>query len=437
MKEKCIEIVEKLEKLGCDNVIATASSSTRRQIKFANNKICRTSTEDSSGIHLFASIGKKTAETLIEEKEKNLDKILQEFVDLAKKLPDNPEFQGVASGKFTYPKVDCFDAKVSQSGEECIEILAQALETCKNVKAGGMFETNESTEFLYSSQGPSATSKATGVYFSIRCLAEQNASGHKVNAGTHFSSVDPIELAEDAKQLALKARNPQQGQEGVYDVVLDAFPFACLLDPFAHSASAFSVESGLSALGGKINKKIASDEFTLYDDPTAQNAFHATPFDAEGFPTKKTPIVESGVLKTFLHNTSTAKKYGVASTGHAGLSSPHPWNPTVQKGKATLEQLLSEVKNGIYVTNVWYTRFQNYSTADFSTIPRDAIMLIENGELTKPLRGIRISDNLLNMLSNIKLLSSSQRQIYGWEVETPIFSCDALVGNVKVTTPQG
>lgn len=437
MNETCVEIVEKLEKLGCDNAIATASSSTRRQIKFANNKICRTSTEDSSGIHLFASIGKKTAETLIEKNEKNLEKTLQEFVGLAKKLPDNPEFQGIASGKYAYQKIDCFDAKVAESSEECVELLAQALDNCKNVKAGGMFETNESTEFLYSNQGPSATSKGTGVYFSIRCLAEQNASGHKVNAGTHFSSVDPIALAQEATQLALMAKNPIQGKEGAYNLVLDAFPFACLLDPFSHSASAFSVESGLSALGGKINEKIASDAFTFYDDPTMQNAFHATPFDSEGLPTKRTAIVENGMLKTYLHNTSTAKKYGVESTGHSGLSSPHPWNPAVQPGKSSLEQLIRETKNGIYITNVWYTRFQNYSTGDFSTIPRDAIIQIENGELTKPLRGIRISDNLLNMFSNITLLSSNQRQIYGWEVETPIFSCDALIENVKITTPQG
>ncbi len=437
MNETCIEIVEKLQKLGCDNVIATASSSLRRQIKFANNKIARTSAEESSSIHLFASIGKKTVETLVDAKEKNLDKRLAELVALAKKLPDNPEFQGIASGKYTYPKINCFDAKISQSGEECVEILEQALETCKNVKAGGMFETNESSEFLYSSQGPSATSKGTGAYFSIRCLAEQNASGHKVIADTHLANINPVQLAVEASQLAIKAKNPVQGTEGTYNLVLDAFPFACLLDPFSHSASAFSVESGLSPLGGKINKKIASDAFTLYDDPTQADAFHATPFDSEGLPTKRTAIVENGILKTYLHNTSTAKKYGVASTGHAGLSSPHPWNPAVQKGKASLDELINEVKNGIYVTNVWYTRFQNYSTGDFSTIPRDAIMQIENGELTKPLRGIRISDNLLNLLSNISMLSSNQCQIYGWEVETPIFSCDALIEKVKITTPQG
>ncbi len=436
-RETCVEILEKLEKLGCDNAIATASSSTRRQVKFANSKICRTSIEESQGIHLFVSIGSKTAETIVNTREKNIGKKLEEFVALAKKLPNNLEFQGIASGKYSYFPLQCFDEKVPTTNEECVATVVNAIDTCAGVKAGGMFETNSSETYLLSSAGPEATGKTTGVYFSIRCLANSNASGHKVAADNFLSNVNAAQLAEEAKQLALKARNPQQGQEGVYNVVLDAFPFACLLDPFSHSTSIFSVESGLSALGGKLGKKVASEQFTLYDDATHTGAFHATPFDAEGFPTKRTAIVQNGVLKTYLHSTSTAKKYGVSSTGNAGITSPHPWNPFVEKGKADIEELIREAKNGIYITNVWYTRFQNYSTGDFSTIPRDAIMLIENGELTTPIRGIRISDNLLNIFSNISLLSNNQRQIYGWEVETPIFSCDALVEKVKITTPQG
>ncbi|MBI4406558.1 hypothetical protein HY571_01460, partial [Candidatus Micrarchaeota archaeon] len=124
--DNCVEIVEKLEKLGCDNAIATGSSSSRRQVKFANNKIVRTSIEQAENIHLFLSIGKKTTETVLNIREKDLDKKLEKLVALCKKLPDNGEFQLVASGKPTYPKIDAFDKRVASTGEECVEIVESA-----------------------------------------------------------------------------------------------------------------------------------------------------------------------------------------------------------------------------------------------------------------------------------------------------------------------
>ncbi len=435
MKDICVEIVEKAKKLGADGAIATGSESTGRQIKFANNKIARTSLEKDKHVELFLSIGKKTGETLINVNG-DIEQQVSLFVQLVKKLPDNPEFNGVAVGKYAYSEVASFDSKIA-AGEEFVEILNSALDKCSDVRSGGIFETSVDETYLVSSDGPIAEHKSTSVYFSIRCLADQAASGHKVACDNFIDKMNYAGLVQSARELALKSRNPTKGQQGVYNVVFDAFPFAALLDPFVNSTSVFSVESGLSALAGKIGQKVASDLITLTDDPTRRGAFCATPFDAEGFPTRSVPIVEKGVLKTYLHNSSTAKKYGVQSTGHAGISSPHPWNPVLSPGNSKLDELIREAKNGIFISNIWYTRFQNYSTADFSTIPRDAIMLIENGELTRPIREIRISDNLLGILSRAKLLSSDQRQIYGWEVETPIFACDALVENVGITTPQG
>ena len=234
----------------------------------------------------------------------------------------------------------------------------------------------------------------------------------------------------------MKARNPSQGPAGVHNVVFDALPFAALVNYAVDSASAFSVESGLSCLADKVGQKVGQPSFSIYDDPRQQGAFHSTIFDAEGFPTQRTPLIEKGILKTYLHNSSTASRFNAKTTGNAGIFSPHPWNLEVEKGKMDLEKLISETKNGIYISNIWYTRFQNYSTGEFSTIPRDAAFMIENGELTKPINRIRIASSLPHVLASTSLLSSHQRQIFGWEVETPTFSVDAMVEKMQVTTPQ-
>ncbi|WP_456321235.1 metallopeptidase TldD-related protein, partial [Palaeococcus sp. (in: euryarchaeotes)] len=132
-------------------------------------------------------------------------------------------------------------------------------------------------------------------------------------------------------------------------------------------------------------------------------------------------------------NTSMARKYKRETTANAGLIMPRAWNIHVKPGDYSKEELFSEVKRGIYITNVWYTRFQNYVKGDFSTIPRDGAFLIENGEITKPIRNIRVSDNMQHILEGINALGKELYHIHWWEVDTPVFTPYVLVKDVGIT----
>jgi PmbA protein len=81
--------------------------------------------------------------------------------------------------------------------------------------------------------------------------------------------------------------------------------------------------------------------------------------------------------------------------------------------------LIADTKRGLYINNTWYTRFQNYSTGEFSTIPRDAILKVENGEIVGAVKNIRISDNMMNFWKNIDALSRETQEIYWWEEAAP------------------
>jgi PmbA protein len=191
----------------------------------------------------------------------------------------------------------------------------------------------------------------------------------------------------------------------------------------------------MSFLAGKLGKKVASEEFTLIDDGTHPNGLNSRKFDDEGAPVRKNKIIKKGILRTYLHNTSTAKKFGKKTTGNAGIIAPHPWNAVVASGNKSREELFGEVDEGIYITNVWYTRFQNYQRGDFSTIPRDGTFLIKDGEIEHPIKNIRISDNLLRLCDNLISLSAERQWIYWWEVGTPSLLPYALVKDVNITKP--
>ncbi|HDJ04772.1 MAG TPA: TldD/PmbA family protein, partial [Candidatus Bathyarchaeota archaeon] len=184
---------------------------------------------------------------------------------------------------------------------------------------------------------------------------------------------------------------------------------------------------------GRIGSEVASEEFTLLDDPTLSGSYGARAFDDEGVPTRRNTIVDRGVLETYLHNSTTAKKFDTETTGNAGLIVPRPWNLVVEPGDKTFEELLSEIDRGLYVTNDWYLRYQNYRTGDFSTIPRDGLFLIKGGEVEGAVRELRISDNMIRVFKNLRALSKSRFWIKWWEVEVPTLTPYAVVEDLNFT----
>jgi PmbA protein len=165
------------------------------------------------------------------------------------------------------------------------------------------------------------------------------------------------------------------------------------------------------------------------------------PFDFEGTPTGTTRIIERGVLKTFIHNTTTAKMADTRSTGNSavvgigqGTSMLLPQNTNIvfDNGDHKLEEMLEGSEPTIHVTCNWYTRWQNYLTGDFSTIPRDAMFLVKNGKKT-PIKNIRISDNMLRMFGNITALGNDRKQILWWEVSLPVMIPSVKVVDCRIT----
>ena len=108
----------------------------------------------------------------------------------------------------------------------------------------------------------------------------------------------------------------------------------------------------------------------------------------------------------------------------------------MKKYLITMEKLLAGVDNGLYVTNVWYTRFQSYYTGVFSTIPRDGIFVIKNGSIVGSVNNIRITENLMDMLKNISNISNRTECVQWWEeISPPVYTPYVLIKDVNVTLP--
>jgi PmbA protein len=214
---------------------------------------------------------------------------------------------------------------------------------------------------------------------------------------------------------------------------------AQFLNNTADFATAYSVDLGLSIFADRIGQKVASEKLTLVDDRRMPGGINSCSLDEEGYPTQRTTIIDHGTLKTYLHSSYSVAKYGGALTGSAFYAggtwgiAPVALNIVVEPGEYSQEKLFEQVGDGLYLTNNWYTRFQNYQTGDFSSICRDGAFEIKNGKIARSVKGLRISDNMPRILQSITALSKERKWIRWWEVPIPVYLPHMIVEDVGIT----
>jgi PmbA protein len=248
-----------------------------------------------------------------------------------------------------------------------------------------------------------------------------------------MSSFDAEEAGRRAGEDCKRMADAKMPEGGSYEVLLSPTVASNLIETVARAASAFSVEAGLSYLKDRQGTRVASDLVTITDHGSTKGALGGRSFDDEGMPTGTTPIIHKGILKGYLHNLTTAMRWKTVTTGNAGIVSPHPWNIEVDAGDSSYEEMAKHMKKGVILTSNWYTRFKNYRTGEFSTVPRDGAYLVEAGQITNPLKGMRVSDDLERMFSSVRMLSREREWIQWWEVDTPTQCPWMLMDGVRIT----
>jgi PmbA protein len=423
-------------KNGADDVIIEKNSGETRQVRFANNNVQIFSIWDILSYEIFLSYKKRVVGTVVlDSSEKAILDAIKNLIKYAKITKPSQDYFGIAEGPFKYKKIPkIYDKKIVNADLLGIteKMINPALENSKST--AGIVYTDYNERELETSTNVSASEKSTSIKLSIRAFNEDEEAGHSASCSRTLSSISPEKIGKKAGEISRQAKKPEKLGQGKYDVIFDPLSAANLLSAVGSVSSAFYVDSGMSFLREKMNKKVANAKVTLFDDGSIANGFQSTAFDGEGAPTRKTIIIGEGVLKSYLHNTSTAKRYNTKTTANAGLVVPQPRNVVLEKGDISKEKLF-EGFNGLYITNIWYTRFQNYLTGDFSTIPRDGIFLIKNGEIVKSVKDIRISDNLQRMLENVVSISNKPEWIIWWglDFQTPVFTPYFIVKDVNIT----
>jgi PmbA protein len=393
----------------------------------------------SIGVRVF--FGQRAASTYSSDfSPAGLERMLKSALELARITSEDP-YSGIPeAGKLgsLSGDLDLYHEDVySLAGPERIDYARRAekaaLDTDARIKnsEGGSFDAATGRKVLANSHGFVGEYRRS--YCSVAAVPiAQDDAGHMqrdywYSVARSLAKLDSAEqVGKEAARRTLRRLGARKAKTAHVPVVLDPMVANSILEHIFEGVNGDSVYRGASFLAGKLGEQIAGSNITVIDDGTIVGGFGTSPFDGEGIPTRRTVVIENGVLKSYLLNTYTAKKLGLettanASRGLAGTPGIGPGNYFLQAGTKTPQQIIGDIKDGLYITE-FLGMGVNLVTGDYS---RGASgMWIVNGELAYPVEEITVAGNLKDIFKNISEIGSDLE--FRGSVASPTIRIDGL-----------
>ena len=353
-------------------------------------------------------------------------------------LPESAEFGSVPGDLHLY-----YGDVYSLSGPERIEwarrceAAALAADPRITNSDGGSFEASTGRKVMANSRGFVGGYRTSYAGVSAAPLA-MDANGQMQRDGW-WSSARSLDEVESPEAIGKEAARRTLRRLGARKVPTQRVPIVfapevarSLIGSLFEAASGDSIWRHASFLAGKLGEQIAAPSLNLIDDnfmllPSGAGGFGSSPFDGEGLPSRRTVVVQDGVLETYLLNTYTARKLGLKSThnasrGLAGTPGIGCGNLYLEPGRLTPEEIVAETHTGLYVTSLMGFG-TNIVTGDYS---RGATGLwIENGVLTHAVEEVTIAGNLGEMLMHVSAIGNDL--VFRGSVASPTIRIDGMM----------
>lgn len=277
---------------------------------------------------------------------------------------------------------------------------------------GAEYNDHEAQIYLVNSSGVKLEFKKTSISLFCSPVAEKNGekrANYFWDAKSLLEDLEsPEEIGRTSAERALRMLGSKKIETQKVPIVFDPITASGFLAGISYGVNGLLASKNSTFLAGVLNQKIGSDLLTVWDDGTLPKGLGSSPFDGEGIPTQRKKVFDNGILKTFLHNSYSAKKMKTDTTGNASRdysSIPRisALNFYLENGKTDPADIIKSVKKGFYVTGL--AGFgMNIVTGDYSQMAEG--MWIENGELSFPVSQVTIAGTILEMLNGIEVVGN-------------------------------
>lgn len=280
-----------------------------------------------------------------------------------------------------------------------------------DLEASGAFSTEGRTMAVANSAGLRSRHRSSEAKL-VTVLMRGRASGYAQAVAADVRDIDAEAAGHEAADKAARSIDPLDVEAGEYPVVLEEYAVGTVLEYLSLAGfSALALEEGRSFM--ELGKQIMGRNVSIWDDGLDPSGIPST-IDFEGVPKTRVDLVRDGEAVGVVHDSATARRAGVASTGH-GLPAPNTWGPVAWNlfmagGSATSkEALLDGIQRGIWVTRFHYVNIVHPKKAILTGMTKDGTFLIEGGRVTRPVRNLRFTQSIPEAFSAIEAATAATR----------------------------
>jgi PmbA protein len=407
-------------KMGADMVEVYLSSSRELQIEVRDEKVETMKLAEERGLGLRIMKGATTGFAFTSDlKWASVEEIVGQAMANASKVSED-RYRTMPAPSPVYPRVDLYDRKildtpVTEKIRLAVDMEAASKKYDPRVKIiEGSTYTDTDTEItLMNSLGVNLSFKGAycGIYIALVAVeGADNQTGLAMKFSINYDDLNAADTGREAAARAVRMLGARTVPSQSIPVVFEPYVATGFLGLLAPALTAEAVQKGRSLFAGKVGQKVASEKVTIVDDGSRAGGIASSPFDGEGVPTSRTALISGGLLEGFLHNTYTAAKDGVQSTGN-GVRGSYKATPEVgttnffiEKGESHPSAILSSIEKGFYVTEVMGMHTANPISGDFSLGVSG--LMIEGGRLAYPVRGVALAGNIIDLLKRVEAVGS-------------------------------
>jgi predicted Zn-dependent protease len=321
--------------------------------------------------------------------------------------PEDPALAPVA-GAEPLPDLRGYDEATAGLEPDDQARLAAAAIDAASMPVYGFFTSGTVGVAVATSEGLAAEQTTTDAT-AVALAATDGASGYAEQTAWRVDAVDPAAVARGAVEKAERTRGAAELEPRSYRAVLEPYALGELLQYFAYDAfSGLALIEDRSFLSGRIGDAAFDPKVSIADD-ALDPAGLPKQFDFEGVPKRRVELVEDGVLRNVVWDSTSARRAGGSqrSTGHAGPPALRRWGPlpfalSVRGGEAeTVDELVELVGDGIYVTRLHYLGIVEPRRGVLTGMTRDGTFRIRDGKIAEPLVNLRFTVAVPDFLADV------------------------------------
>jgi len=407
-------LVEAARRAGADAADAVAVRGVSQGVEVRDGRVEESERSESDDVGLRVLVGRRQAVVSTNDiSSDGVAKLAERAVAMARVAPDD-QYAGLADPSLLaheIPDLDMLDPgtpSVAELERRAVEAEAAGLAVKGVTKSGGASASaGIGGMVLVTSTGFHGSYLRSSHGISMTAIAGEGTAmerDYDYTSAPHACDLDSSEnVGRKAGERAVARFGPRKVETCKVPVVYDPRVSNSLVGHLAGAVNGASVARKTSFLKDRLGQQLFGNNIRIIDDPLRLRGLRSQPFDAEGVAVRKLAIIDQGVLTSWLLDSSTARELGMVTTGHAhrGVSSspsPGAYNLHLEAGEPTPAELISDIKQGFYVTDLIGSGV-NGVTGDYS---RGASgFWIENGEITYAVSEVTIAGHLIEMFKSL------------------------------------